>query len=337
MPGRRWLLICCLGQCACLLAGCLRDRAPAEEASLSRPTPAAPPSNYLISRPPPISPKIQTEVEPIQKVALPIPPENKQPPARPADPPVARMELHPPPPLKPEPPLVQTVRGLLNHHSLEEVREQLKSYDSGTRDALLILLGSAVQLEQAGGIGRIGPRDLTSVVDRLHDMTSALQPLAQLKLDKMCFCSHIEDFGKFKPLHDASFMPGQYARVYVQVRNFASRRNGELYETVLKGKLEIYDETNRRKPAFFRDCEPCHDFSRAPRQDYFVFFRFQVPPNCPPGSYTLWITVEDWTDAPAGAKHVASPRVDRCSLDFRVGGFVPRPSAPPVAAGTPAR
>jgi hypothetical protein len=148
----------------------------------------------------------------------------------------------------------------------------------------------------------------------------------------MCFCSHIEDFGKFKPLHDDSFLPGQYARVYVQVRNFASRRNGAFYETVLKGRLEIYEENNRQKPAFFRDCEPCHDFSRAPRQDYFVFFRFQVPPNCPPGSYTLWITVEDWTDAPAGAKKVAPTRMDRCSLDFRVGGFVPRSPGPHIAA-----
>jgi hypothetical protein len=155
----------------------------------------------------------------------------------------------------------------------------------------------------------------------------------------MCFCKSIESFGKYCMcgLNPPVFQPGEEVRVYLQVRNFASQQVGEAYKTVLKGRLEIYDETNRNSPGFIKDIEPQPDFSRTPRQDFFVNIRFHVPLCCPPGSYTLWITVEDWTGAPPGTKKVARSRIDRRSLDFRVGGPVSRPPQTSIADVMPAR
>ncbi len=156
----------------------------------------------------------------------------------------------------------------------------------------------------------------------------------------MCFCSHIENFGQFTmlPPSQCCFQPGELVRVYVQVRNFASRRDKKGgYTTVLKGRLEIYDENNRDKPFLYSDSPPRGDFSWTPRQDYFVNFRFRVPLNCPPGSYTVWIAVEDWTDAAPGSKGVAPSRGARSSLDFRVGGPVSRHPRASIDDVTPAR
>ncbi len=182
---------------------------------------------------------------------------------------------------------------------------------------------------QPGGVAQLSPRDLAVWIESLQTLTIALRFKAQLILDNMCFCRRIENFGQFKPLENACFQPGEEVHVYVQVRNFASRsvKIGG-YSTALKGKLEIYDEYNREKPFMCWHSELHTDYSCTLRQDYFVNFRFQVPPKCPPGSYTVFITVEDWTNAAPDANEVAKLRIARSSLDFRVGGPISRQPAP---------
>jgi hypothetical protein len=227
---------------------------------------------------------------------------------------------------------------LLEHHPEEEVREQLKPCDPATFEIKRGLLGSIAQLDQNGGIERMSPQQLAAWLDRLNALALPLRPKAQLTLDHMCFCKIIESFGKYRMCDpNPVFQPGEEVRVYLQVRNFASQQAGDCYKTILKGRLEIYDETHRDTPGFITDIAPKEDPSRTLRQDFFVHIRFHVPPSCPPGSYTLWVTVEDWTDAPPGTKKVAPSRIDRRSLDFRVGGPICRPSRASVADVAPPR
>ena len=154
----------------------------------------------------------------------------------------------------------------------------------------------------------------------------------------MCFCSRIENFGRFEPLDTTCFQPGEEVHVYVQVRNFANQSGTKGgYATALKGKLEIFDEYNSEKPFMRWHSQLYTDTSWTPRQDYFVNFRFQVPRKCPPGSYTVYITVEDWTEAAPDANEVPKSRIARSSLDFRVGGSVPPQPRANIADVTPAR
>jgi hypothetical protein len=118
--------------------------------------------------------------------------------------------------------------------------------------------------------------------------------------------------------------------VYAEVRNFTSRPVGDHFETVLKGQLAIHDGRHEA-PLITFALEPCIDRSRTPRQDFFVNFHFHTPNKLPPGSYTLWVQVEDMTPAPDGTRR--PPRVARRSLDFQVVGD--RPTVLLPAAGSP--
>lgn len=351
MRGCRWLGIGSIGLAACLLAGCLHSRVTPESGKpLSTPPPRgheeaaeqpAPSqqrmSDYLISQAPPVKPEKTVAQMPIEAADLRI--KEDAPPVRPVAPPEPRVEIQPaPPPPRRDAPTVAALRAMLERHPEEEVREQLKRYDPATRETLHNLLESIAQLERSGGLAQLPPERLAGWLDRLNALTVALRPRAQLMLDHMCFCHSIESFGKYqvRPLNPPSFLPGEEARVYVQVRNFASRPEGELHKTILKARLEIFDENNRKSPFYCANIKPRPDFSRTPRQDFFVNIRFHVPQSCPPGSYTLWITVEDWTDAPEGTRAVAASRIDRKSLDFRVGGPATRPPQASIADVTPA-
>jgi hypothetical protein len=358
MRGRRWLLIASLGLGNCLLAGCLHSNVPRgtrriqadvptdEAAAVEEPRASQPLSDYQVSRTlaaqqiAPVVAARETITEnpvdkPVEPVEMRIKSEPSSSPAHPADPP-PRMEVHPVSLTRPDAPSVQILRELLEHRPEEEIREHLKSYDPATREALLLLLTSITQLEQDGGIARISPRDLAAWTARLNTLTASLRSRSQLILERMCFCSHIKSFGNFAPLppEHTFFQPGEEAHVYVQARNLSSRRQQESYVTVLKGRVEIYDESNRGSPPIAWTASRV-DVSASPRQDFFINFHVQVPPSCPAGLYTMRITVEDWTDAPPGAKQVPQWRIAQRTLDFRVGGPVSRRARHRIAEAGP--
>ncbi|HEY7309715.1 MAG TPA: hypothetical protein VH643_10190 [Gemmataceae bacterium] len=352
MRRRGWLATWSISLTACLAAGCLRATVPPEpqklqadnpprgrEESSEEPAPTDQKmSNYLLSQAPTIKPNAPVAAPSFKAVDLRI--KEDAPPVRPADPPEPRLEVQSaPPPARPDAPSVCALRALLEHDSEEEVREHLKRCDPVTRETLHGLLDSVAQLERSGGVTHLSPDGLAAWMDRLNALTIPLRPRAQLMLDRVCFCNCIESFGKYqtRPLNPPSFQPGEEARIYVQVRNFASRQEGEFHKTILKARLEIFDESNRASPFYRANIKSQPDCSRTPRQDFFVYIRFHVPHSCPPGSYTMWVTVEDWTDAPEGAKTVAKSRIDRKSLDFRVGGPSSRPSQATIADVAPAR
>ena len=349
MRARRWLVIGNIGLGACLLCGCLRgtvtrdelptraDRfARSERGSQGESTdPRTPPSNYQVSQLPSV-PKETPSSPPVRPVELRIEPQEPPAPTQPNDPPALAAEARSAPP-ETDAPLVQALRALLRHQPAGEVREPLKHYDPATQEILLALLERLAGLELAGSVEQVAPRDLATWADHLDALAESLRPRAQLMLQKTFFCSHIENFGKFTPLEDICFQQGQVARVYVQLKNVASRSNGSRFQTVLKGRVEIYAENNHDKPVIVSTSKLEHDYSRSPRHDYFVNIRFEVPPSLPHGSYTIRICVEDWTDAPAGAKQVPASRCDCSSLDFRVGGPIVRHPSAGIADISPPR
>lgn len=328
-----------------------------ESESATKGKQSPPPSDYLVSRTLAVPPTVQPALATIQAVESPaekpkpklvepaemrIRSEETSSPAPPPSPPPTEggksegpphFDVHPAPLVRPDAPSVQVLRGLLDHHPEDEINEQLKPYDPATREALILLLTSVAQLEQDGGIPRISPRNLAAWTNRLNTLTASLRSRSQLILERTCFCSTINNFGVFKPLpaEHSFFHPGELAHVYVQACNLSSRRRGEKYVTVLKGRLEIYDENKREDPPITWAPLPREDISASPRQDFYINFRFQVPPNCPAGLYTLRITVEDWTDAPPDAKGVPEWRIAHCTLDFRVGGPIARPARNRIA------
>lgn len=373
MRGCCWLSIRTIGLVSCLLAGCLRQTLPPETrmprsnvssqpqgggAEQESRTPSSL-SDYHVSQ----NPTVELDVQPAAATETPTAKPTEKPAAKPAEKPIEKPEepaeprigsadssprppADPPEPRRegpatplsrPEAPSVRVLRALLDHRPEEEINEQLQGYDPITRETMLVLLASIAQFQENGGVERMSPRDLAACTDRLHTLTASLRGRAQLIVEHMCFCRSIKNFGDYLPLppEHVFFQPGEVAHIYVQVRNISSRRLREKYVTVLKGRFEIYDENSRDKPPTITwSSPPREDVSASPRQDYYINFRFQVPPNCPAGLYTMRIFVEDWTDAEPEAKQVPESRIAQRTLDFRVGGPLARPARTRIAEAT---
>jgi hypothetical protein len=331
-----WIAALGLGFGLCGVSGCLFRHAPAEapepgiattpnrQVASSASSGGAAASTASREAPPSITPR-PTEHPPQpadQEASEPavVPTEDDPPPPRPTLPDVKVVLATPP---RPDPPLLTALRALLEKHPSEEVQALLDAYDAGERELLNDVLRLAVRLSDRD-LARATPQDVTALLSRLESLERALRPRAALVLEKLCFCSAIDNFGIYTPLDDGHAFratgpnqPGERVQVYAEVRNFTSRLVGESFETVLKGTLEIRDTTGNHPPITY-DLEPVTDRSRTPRRDFFVNFHFDVPPRLLPGSYTLWVQVKDITPAADGSAR--APRVARRSLDFRVVG-----------------
>jgi hypothetical protein len=221
--------------------------------------------------------------------------------------------------------VVVALRSLLDKRPAEEALAPLERYDPAERELLGDMLWLAAHLGERD-LARATPRQVAAAIERLEAVEEALRSRAALVLDKLSFCSAIDNFGAFTPLEDghtfhaaAPGCPGERVKVYAEVRNLTSWPVGDHFETVLKGTLEIYDGRHRQ-PVHTYDGKnfTCTSPSRTPRRDFFVNFHFDVPPQLPPGSYTLWVQVTDITPNPDGSPR--PPRAARRSLDFRVVG-----------------
>jgi hypothetical protein len=226
--------------------------------------------------------------------------------------------------------LVAAFRCALEKNPRETLR-LLERHDQPNRELLFALM----QLTAGVGAGKpLSPQELAATLDQLQSLSILLRRRAALKLDKVCFCRRIDQFGQFQPLlPDHEFQagvggrPGERVQVYAEVRNFSSQlrvppagqtspvRDVPVYESILASTLEIYDYQRRHVvPAM--NLRTCVDRSQTPRQDYFLNFQFHVPARLAPGSYTLRITVKDIT--PGQPSTSVPPRVAQRSLDFKV-------------------
>jgi hypothetical protein len=305
MRRRRRAYTAGIGTAAAFLAGCLSGSPPRTPEN----PPAPPDPANLTSLPVPSSYHAHVvdppapNPQPLEQVVFPSQPQPPQ------------VVAPPEAPRPPDSPLVQALRYVLEGKP-GAAAEVLQRCDPVTRDALLALLQLAAPLCE-GGLERASPQQSATALEQINRLQSALRRRAPLAIEKMCFCREVRDFGKYYPLPpDYAFqtgsdgLPGELVQVYVEVRNVICRQRGLVYETALKGHVEIHD--------FRGNCVWSHDFdnrpdrSRTPLQDNYVEFHFNVPSQLLADSaYTLWVYVKDVEDD-------GIVKVVRRSLDFRV-------------------
>jgi hypothetical protein len=203
-----------------------------------------------------------------------------------------------------DPPLVAALRCFLRKRPAEAV-VWLERYDKTNQDLLLCLLPLAARLAE-GSLRQGDPHELTTVLSQLDGVSDSLQPLAELRVERMCFCRDIKKYGDYTPLEDDhGFKPQEWAQLYVEVQNFASEQEGNLYKVHLTSRGEIRDFQG--KLAWCRDFPVEPDTSLTRRRDFFNTYTFVVP-KIPPGRYTLKLIVTD---------KLTHRRAER-TLDFRV-------------------
>jgi hypothetical protein len=212
-----------------------------------------------------------------------------------------------------EPAVLQALRSLIDKRP-DDALHRLNSYDRSNQELLLFLLPLVVRLSEAG-VQPLSAQDMTVALEELNSLMISMRARAALTIDNICFCKRIDAFGVYEPLpSDFSFRPSDMVQVYVEIKNFTSRKSknqsGETRQVVdLKSSAEIRDYAGNRvgEPIDFERTKP--DESRTVRHDYFDNYRFSVP-ELPPGAYTLFLQVEDRGTQP--------PRVATRTLDFRV-------------------
>jgi hypothetical protein len=209
-----------------------------------------------------------------------------------------------------DPPLLEAFRSFLNKQPDEAVR-WLARYDKQSQELLLCLLPLAVRLSE-GGWERCDPREASNVVqqlDRVTDRVAApLRCRAPLSIKKMCFCTEIEDFGKYFPIPDSpAFQPGDFARVYVELQNLWDQPQGKAYSIHLASSVEIRD-FHGGVPWSLTLPDHGPDLSYTQRHDFYHTYKFRVPRTLSPGLYTLLLKITD----------VSTGRTAAQTLDFRV-------------------
>ena len=174
--------------------------------------------------------------------------------------------------------------------------DTLQKYDPRTLDVLVPLLSVAARVSE-GGVESVSPQEMAKLRGQLEQMMAALHARTPLSVEKMCYCRRITNYGLYDPLpNDHLFAGGdrhhvELVQLYVEARNFASKQNGNVYETSLGSKLEIKNTRGELVARMDFPAKPDHSLS--PRQDYFIHYQFYVPAQMEPGEYKLTITLQD--------------------------------------------
>ncbi len=219
----------------------------------------------------------------------------------------------------PDEPIVVALRCLLEKR-LKEAVQAVERYEKPNQDALLLMLPWVARLSE-GSLDKVKPQELATFLEQMDDFSRALRPRAALALGKVCFCNDVRGFGMIDAVPAGyAFQAGRDGRdgevlnLYVEVRNFGSRPVGNLYETRLAGKLDVFDAKGQRVWGNLFRAKP--DTSVSPRHDYFIIFTFWVPASLPPGHYKLAVEVTDQTWQ--GSQEVPAHRTARRNLEFDV-------------------
>jgi hypothetical protein len=267
----------------------------------------------------------------VQPVAAPSTPSAAPP--QPVQPPQTVMLT----PVKQDPPLVESLRKLLENKPSEALTF-LGQYDQNDQQLLLAMLALAARLADPA---RPSGAEAVELDNARRALAATLKPRAALSLGTVCFCNEVKAFGVYKPklpAHDescesssaesiktkahekdprylVSYEAGEPMKLYIEVRDFYSHPHDGCFETRLAATVDLLQNNNPVVPPI--NLAAFADRSLTPRQDYFIVLTIPVPSRLPQGTYTLWLTVRDETPPPPGA--AASCRSARRSLDFCVG------------------
>jgi hypothetical protein len=204
-------------------------------------------------------------------------------------------------------PLVAALRCFLDRRPAEAV-DLLQRYDKLSRDLLLCMFPLAARLAESGA-PRIDGQEATALVAELDRLKVALEPRANLVIDKMCFTQRIHSFGVYLPCkEDQLFRPGDWVEVYVELRNFSNEKIADGYAVRLSSNLVVRDFNDVYQWGGDLQERPT-DLTKTPRQDCFYRCAFEIDRRCKPGMYKLFLTIKD----------VPTGRIASRSLDFQVG------------------
>jgi hypothetical protein len=201
-----------------------------------------------------------------------------------------------------EPDLMSLVRSLRTQKGSDEaLRRSISRLDETRQQLLYQLLSMSSHLGEPTNAAPLSPKELSELLQQFESLTSSLRQHAPLQITKACFCSKRPlAFGAYEPLGPepryqagADGKAGELVHLYLEVRNFATREVApQTFQTGLAAWLEFKSLFNNASILSI-ELPTRYDRSLTPRQDYYIYIAFNIPPRLSPGTYELALGVRD--------------------------------------------
>ena len=275
------------------------------------------PGESIVTRPA-VEPKTVVERPPAPKLAAPEPE-----PVVPPEQVIAVKSGEPGPfplpgmPPAPEPPLLAAMRAYVENRPDDAIRH-LEKLDRPNQEFALAVM-PALARGAAMNLAAPDPQEAGHLADQLSGAAAKLEAKAALRVEKVAFCKEIKGFGRYDPWPQAQpYRPGDFARLYVEVRNLGCHAAADGYLTRAETLLEVRDAkgqlVDQMDPKDYRQRVrvvrfPLEDRWRSPVRDYYQPYQLQIPSQA--GVYTVTVEVRE----PASGRTARSQ-----PAEFRVAG-----------------
>jgi hypothetical protein len=112
------------------------------------------------------------------------------------------------------------------------------------------------------------------------------------EITELCLCKAVSGFGAFQPLEHSEVNAGQRVWVYCEMTGLEYEARSNAYLSRIATHIELRSEANGTI-AWEQAPGVAEDSCRRPRRDYYVNYRFKLPPSLKPGSYRLRLIQTD--------------------------------------------
>jgi hypothetical protein len=112
------------------------------------------------------------------------------------------------------------------------------------------------------------------------------------EITELCLCEGVSGFGAFQPLEHSKVNAGQRVWVYCEMTGLEYEARSDAYISRIATHIELRSEDNG-SIAWEQAPGVAEDSCRRPRRDYYVNYRFKLPPSLKPGSYRLRLIQTD--------------------------------------------
>ncbi len=118
---------------------------------------------------------------------------------------------------------------------------------------------------------------------------------AELNIPAFRLCSEVTGFGDYAEYKDLTFVRSRPIQMigYIEVENSDPKITAEgQHKTTLKVELELYTDSDSTI-VWNQPAQTVVDICNTKRQDFFVVYRINLPPNLNVGTYYLKARVRD--------------------------------------------
>ena len=128
--------------------------------------------------------------------------------------------------------------------------------------------------------------------EEIRRAVRVLEDQSPLEIADLRLCRKVNGFGSFETIDPTACKAGQAVIVYCEMSGLHDEPAGESFRSRLSSQVELR-AGGEREPVWKQSLGTADDLCRRRRRDYYVCYRFNLPENLAPGSYSLHLKQED--------------------------------------------